>query len=454
MDASGKLHFLNDGDPIIDDVENPSYLCILGRRSSSSSSSEGGGGGGDDDDDDARPSSLRAGGPRLCVISEVRAGTIRYCALSRDHHHRNHRTTRNNCGGEEEDYYEIRAKAIGTPLGTGGAYPCHVVSSNVGGGGGGGGGDGITDAERIMVSNYGDDEGGGVLSVFGFGNDGAIDPHPVVVAFGPGSNVDPHRQGMSHAHSTSVVAKQSSPSSSSPSLILCCADLGSDAIVQFSMSTEKSKDADDGGISSVLSFNETGRMSAPPGSGPRSITFNPIFGDVAIVSLEMTAQVWLVRRDAETGSLAALCEPVSLLPRNWPGESDGEDRFNHGRWASDAVWSPCGKFAYAAARLHNSISVFRFSTTVVGSGGGASSSSRSVGFEPLTFVQRVSTRGITPRCLCMSDCGKFILVAHQHSHDISSFRRNETDGSIAFVDRLDAPNAACVKLIRPDDIGF
>jgi 6-phosphogluconolactonase (cycloisomerase 2 family) len=349
------------------------------------------------------------------------------------------------------------------------------VSSNVVGGGGGGGGSGgdIMDTERIIVSNYGDEEGGGILSVFGFGNDGAISPHPVVVAFGPGSNVNPHRQGMSHAHSTSVVAKQSSSlsssssSSSSSSLILCCADLGSDAIVQFSMSAEKSKDAEDGGISLVLSCNETGRMSAPPGSGPRSIMFNPIFGDVAIVSLEMTAQVWLVRRDAETGGLAAPPpgEPASLLPDddNWPGESDGERQFNGGRWASDAVWSPCGKFAYAAARLHNSISVFRFSTTVVGGGGGggassspsmSSSSSSSVGFKPLTFVQRVSTRGITPRCLCMSDCGKFILVAHQHSHDVSSFRRNETDGSIAFVHRLDAPNAACVKLIRPDDIGF
>jgi 6-phosphogluconolactonase (cycloisomerase 2 family) len=97
---------------------------------------------------------------------------------------------------------------------------------------------------------------------------------------------------------------------------------------------------------------------------------------------------------------------------------------------------------YAAARLHNSISVFHLSTE--------GALSKSAGFEPLKFVQRASTNGLTPRCLCMSECGKFIIVAHQHSHDIASFQRNEGDGRIAFIDRLDVPNAACVKLIRPD----
>ncbi len=389
MDASGKLHFLNDGEPIIDTVENPSYLCILGR-------SEGG----------ARPAPLRAGG--LCVVSEVREGKIQSYAVSRDR-------TRN----EEK----IQAKAIGTALETGGAYPCHIMSSSVGG-----------DIECIMVSNYGEEEG--ILTIFRF-DDGAISPHPVIITFGTGSNVNPNRQGMSHAHSTAVTKPLSSSS-----LILCCADLGSDVIVQFLMSTEKSND--EGDIS--LLCNERERISAPPGSGPRSLMFNPIFSDVAIVSLEMTAQVWVIQRNVENGSFVALGKPISLLPKNWPSEYDEENHFNHGRWASDAVWSPCGKFVYAAARLHNSVSVFHFSTV--------GASSKSMGFEPLTFVQRVSTYGLTPRCLCMSDCGKFIIVAHQHSHDISSFLRNESDGSIAFVDRLDVPNAACVKLIRPDDIGF
>ncbi|KAL3817614.1 hypothetical protein ACHAXA_006503 [Cyclostephanos tholiformis] len=393
VDGSGNMHFLNDGEPIIEGIENPSYLCILGRNGEEGS---------------ARPALPRAGG--LCVVSEVRGGEFQSYSIGRD-------VTRT---GE----IIIRATAIGTALGTGGSYPCHVMSSNVG-----------DDLVGIIVSNYGEDEG--VLSIFVFG-DGSVGPQSVIVALGPGSNVNPDRQISSHAHSASVTRHPSPPSS----MDLCCADLGSDVIVRFSLSITRSNEC--GEIS--LSCAETERISAPPGSGPRSIMFNPVFGDIAIVSLEMTAQVWLIRKSAKTGGYESLGEPVSLLPQNWPKESDEDYRFNHGRWASDALWSPCGKFAYAAARLHNSITVFNLSTI-------ADSSSMSVEFEPLRFVQRVSTEGLTPRCLCMSECGQFIFVAHQHSHDISSFGRNESDGTIEFIDRLDVPNAACVKLIRPDCIG-
>jgi hypothetical protein len=54
------------------------------------------------------------------------------------------------------------------------------------------------------------------------------------------------------------------------------------------MSTEKSNV--DGEIISLLCY-ERERISAPPGSGPRSLMFNPYFIYFAIVSLEMTAQV-------------------------------------------------------------------------------------------------------------------------------------------------------------------
>ena len=141
------------------------------------------------------------------------------------------------------------------------------------------------------------------------------------------------------------------------------------------------------------------------------------------------------------GSFEGLGDPVSVLPTGWPDQSANEAKFNQGRWASDAVWSPDGRYVYAAARLHNSISAFELET------------SESVAIEGLKLVQRVSTEGITPRCLCMSECGQFILIAHQHSHDISSFRRNGSDGTLAFVNRLEVPNAACVKLVRPERIG-
>ncbi|KAL7549422.1 hypothetical protein ACHAWF_012693, partial [Thalassiosira exigua] len=309
----------------------------------------------------------------------------------------------------------------GELLDTGGSYPCHIIASDAGDGG-----------ERVVVCNYGEDEG--VLSVFGkdesSGSSGSY-ARKARIPFGVGSNADPGRQEKSHAHSSVLIP----PSSSGAPAEVICVDLGSDALVQFALK-------EDEGLTCV----EKGRLSAPPGSGPRSLAFNPAHPNIAAVSLEMTAQVWLVRRDEADGSLVSAGDPISIVPEGWPDESEPEWKFNRGRWASDTVWSPDGKFMYAAARLHNSISVFRLASPE----GTSLDSASKYGME---LVQRISTRGITPRCLCMSPCGNVLLVAHQHSHDVTSFKRDERAGALDYVDRLEVPNAACVKLVRPERIG-
>ena len=468
----GKLHILNDGVPIVKDVENPSYLCVLG-RTTNDDENENDDGMNDDVNDDGsggavrrrriarRPSAIRDGG--ICVVSEVREGSLRAYAIRIDAR-REGGGRRDGRGGDDDDIddndndndddYSMRATASGGAVDTGGSYPCHVAWTRI-----------DHDGGCIVVCNYGVEEG--ALSLFAFGGGcggggggGETANIPIVpigtVPLGPGSCAIPDRQGSSHAHSTSV----STSASRSRSIDLFCADLGSDAIVRFRIdrttttttTTNESIAEDGGGQSSFgLSCTETGRICAPTGSGPRSIAFNPVHGNIAIVSLEMTAEVWLVCGDANTGNYDSVGDTISLLPEDWPSASDEIHRFNRGRWASDAVWSPCGGYAYVAARLHNSLTVLRLSTTTAAD---ESSSGSAAKFEPrLRFVQRISTNGLTPRCLCMSECGKFILVAHQHSHDVSSFGRNEYDGTIAFIDRLEAPNAACVKLIRPDEIG-
>ena len=247
--------------------------------------------------------------------------------------------------------------------------------------------------------------------------------------FGEGSKANLNRQQCSHAHSTSIA---STLDPYSP-LDICVADLGSDALVQFS-------------ITSSGRVRETGRLAAPQGSGPRSLMFNPQHNHLAIVSLEMTGEVWLIRKRSHDGCLEGIGSPISILPDNWPEPSMTEAQFNRGRWASDALWSADGKYVYAAARLHDSISVFELKYRI------DTYRDNSVVAEGLELVQRISTHGRTPRCLCMSDCGNFLLVAHQHSHDVSSFERNEVDGSLLFVDRIKLPNAACVKLIRAEKL--
>jgi len=192
VDATGKLSFLNDGEPIIkaDKLPNPAYLCILERSDNSN-----------------RPPALRNGG--LCVVSELEEGKFMSYALSRD---------------QTQGGITIHAKPVGEPLDTGGSYPCHIISSAVG-----------SDMESVIICNYGEKEG--VLSVFGFGKGDerpdAAYTRQICITFGPGSKADPDRQQTSHAHSTSTVP----PLSPSSSMDLCCADLGSDAIVVFSMNT-------------------------------------------------------------------------------------------------------------------------------------------------------------------------------------------------------------------------
>ena len=385
LGPSGKLSFLNDGNAITDAnyLPNPSYLCILERSTNST-----------------RPSALLDGG--LCIVSELDKGKMQPFAL------------------RFEGMNNIHASAVGKAVDAGGSYPCHIISSNVRG------------MESIIVCNYGETQG--VLSMFASDKLGDHYTQQVCIPFGPGSNVDTDRQGTSHAHSTFITT---SPSSSD--IIALCCDLGSDAIIQFTLTTKSNTD---GEVS--LQCVEKDRLSAPPGSGPRSLSMNPVYDNIAVVSLEMTAQVWLIQRK-DDGSFEGLVDPVSLLPENWPEDSSSKEKqYNNGKWASDAIWSPDGKFMYASARLHNSISVFEVQLS--------GTSSESVKVEGLKLIQRIPT-GLTPRCLCMSDCGDHILVANQHSHEIQSFQRSKNDGKITFIDRLEVPNAACVKLVHPELIG-
>jgi 6-phosphogluconolactonase len=378
VDYDGRLEYVNGGTPIIsgDELVNPSYLTIL-------------------ENDD--------GGVGVCVVSEVEEGKWQPFKLT----------------ASEES---ITAKPASAPLSSGGAYPCHITSARVVGF------DGESKATNLVfICNYGEEEG--TLSCFSNQSFNSTFKPEAKFMFGDGSKADLNRQQCSHAHSTSIA---STLDPYSP-LDICVADLGSDAIVQFS-------------ITSSGRVRETGRLAAPQGSGPRSLMFNPQHNHLAIVSLEMTGEVWLIRKRSHDGCLEGIGSPISILPDNWPGANMTEAQFNRGRWASDALWSADGKYVYAAARLHDSISVFQLKYRI------DTYRDNSVVAEGLELVQRISTQGRTPRCLCMSDCGSFLLVAHQHSHDVSSFERNEVDGSLLFVDRIQLANAACVKLIRADKL--
>ena len=151
VDASGRLSYLNDGEPVIaaDDLPNPSYLSFNGR------SGEDG---------------------RLYVVSETEEGKWQPF-----------RVTMNNISGKME------LAAAGELRSTMGSYPCHITHATTSGG-----------SDLVFISNYGEDVG--VFSVMH--NDKC--QH---VMFGSGSKANLTRQQTSHAHSACVAPSVTSNTS-------------------------------------------------------------------------------------------------------------------------------------------------------------------------------------------------------------------------------------------------
>ena len=103
---------------------------------------------------------------------------------------------------------------------------------------------------------------------------------------------------------------------------------------------------------------------------------------------------------------------------------------NGGLWASDVAWGADGRFLYAAARLHNSLSVFALDAT----------SAR------LSLVQRIACGGATPRCLCLAPDGSLLLVCNMHGHNVCSFAIDAATGELRAVDVATVPLASCLKM--------
>lgn len=315
---------------------------------------------------------------RLCVVSEGEDGTLHMFSIAHD---------------DPTKLIPLTIEA----LPTGGSYPCHVIAAR----------GMIQEAPKediILVCNYGSNEVGGTFTVYRKGKTGtAFEVAETVLHGTQGARGDSNnRQIASHAHSCACANGDA-----------YVADLGLDAIIRYSYQSG--------------SLRETGRLALPSGSGPRSMTFNPHpqKSHIASVSLEMSAEVALMQVRKHDKCLEVLGSPYSVLPPGWPEYGNPMAKYNNGKWVSDSVWSRNGELLLVAARLHNSIAMFRLKES------------------SLLFLGRIPTGGITPRCLTV--CGDILLVAHQHSHDITSFRINEATGELVVVDKIDAPLAACIK---------
>lgn len=171
-------------------------------------------------------------------------------------------------------------------------------------------------------------------------------------------------------------------------------DLGLDQIFVWKFDNQKG----------LLSPNEPGSVTLPPGDGPRHFHFHPN-GRWFYSIQEEGSTIVLFDYDAEKGQLTAR-QTISTLPPGFAGSN----------FCSEILVSGDGKFVYAGNRLHDSIGIFS-----VGPKG------------DLTYVGEEWTRGDYPRSFSFDPTGEFLYCCNQRGDNIATFKVDRQSGGLKFT---------------------
>jgi 6-phosphogluconolactonase len=159
-------------------------------------------------------------------------------------------------------------------------------------------------------------------------------------------------------------------------------DLGTDRVVAYAF------DEQDGSATPRPDFD----VVAPAGSGPRYLAFDD-GGAFAFLLCELSSE--LIAYRVHDGQFTA-CARASTLPAGWTGSN----------LAAEVCVAADGT-VYTSNRGHDSLAVFTLDRET----------------ERLRVVQIVQTGGATPRHFALSPNQAFVVVAHQDSNDLRTFRR-------------------------------
>jgi 6-phosphogluconolactonase len=246
--------------------------------------------------------------------------------------------------------------------------------------------------KHVFVANY----TSGNLSVYDIESDGALSELKQSITHS-GSSINKERQASPHIHATVL---------SNDEQFLFASDLGTDEIVTYQFNTD----------SALIEYTRT---KVKAGTGPRHLVFNTS-GTRAYLTLEMSGEVAVFEHKA--GSLLEV-QTISLEDISFSGTHS----------AADIHISAVGDYLYASNRgASNTLSVFK-----IDSENGH-----------LSFVERQSVNGLTPRNFVIDPSGNYLLVANQDSNNITVFKRNIHSGSLKLISdtfELDAP--VCLKFI-------
>jgi 6-phosphogluconolactonase len=202
------------------------------------------------------------------------------------------------------------------------------------------------------------------------------------------SGSGPHRrQASAHAHGVAL-----DPSGR----FALVADMGADRVFvhRFDRSTRRLTAADAGALRALV---------VPAGSGPRHFEFGAD-GRFVYLLQELTAEVTVLRWDAEAGGLGAV-QNLSMHSPDFRGAPS----------ASEIARSADGRFLYVGNRGESQLLAYRIDAR---SG-------------QLTLLQRIASGGQRPWSFALHPSGRWLLVANHGSNAISLFRIDAQDGTLA-----------------------
>lgn len=247
---------------------------------------------------------------------------------------------------------------------------------------------------HVFVANY----QSGALSVLSVNKDGSLGP-VVQTIQDNGHGANKERQEGPHVH-TAVLSPDEK--------YLLYTDLGTDKLNIYRYKPSQDQ---------PLNLSDPFSISVAPGHGPRHIDFSPDKKFLYLMT-EMGGMVYVYNyNDGKPQQL----QSISIVPEKYTGAIGG----------ADIHVSPDGNFLYCTDRGDdNAIIVFAINKET----------------GRLTYVERVSSRGKTPRNFVIDPSGKFLLVANQNTSDIFVYLIDKATGKLVITNnRILVGNPSCLK---------
>ncbi|CAN5192437.1 lactonase family protein [soil metagenome] len=247
----------------------------------------------------------------------------------------------------------------------------------------------------VFAGNYG---GGSVLAVT-LDKDGSFSDNLQTIQH-EGSSINKERQENPHVHAVVL---------SPDDQYLLVPDLGTDKVYQYRVNASQQQ---------VLKPADPPFLAVNPGGGPRHLAFHPN-GNYSYLVLELEGAVMAL--EYRKGKLEAK-QTLSMVDPDFKGRVSG----------ADIHVSPDGRFLYASNRGDaNEIAIYSIDKQ-----------------GKLTFVNRQSVFGRTPRNFVIDPTGNFLLVANQDTNEVIVFNRNLKTGLLTPTGkRIEAEKPVCLKFV-------